>query len=81
MKLTKSLLESLIREAMEEANCRGNELGEMNCGSKRDDDTLEEEEGLLEKKLSSKQKEIAEKAPPEDKITGADFKKLRKNKK
>jgi|DEB0MinimDraft_6_1074348.scaffolds.fasta_scaffold58313_2 8-oxo-dGTP pyrophosphatase MutT (NUDIX family) len=43
MKLTKSLLESLIREAMEEANCRGNELGEMNCGSKRDDDVMEEE--------------------------------------
>ena len=44
MKLTKKFLESLIREAMEEANCRGNELGEMNCGGKRDDDTLEEEE-------------------------------------
>jgi len=43
MKLTKSLLESLIREAMEEANCRGNELGEMNCGGKRDDDVMEEE--------------------------------------
>ena len=43
MKLTKSLLESLIREAMQEANCRGNELGEMNCAGKRDDDVMEEE--------------------------------------
>lgn len=73
MKLTKKLLESLIREAMEEANCRGNELGEMNCAGKRDD-ALEEEEGGGEKKLSPKQKKIAEKAPPKDKITGDDFK-------
>ena len=43
MKLTKNLLEALIREAMEEANCRGNELGEMNCGNKRDDDVMEGE--------------------------------------
>jgi len=43
MKLTKNLLETLIREAMEEANCRGNELGEVNCGNKRDDDIVEED--------------------------------------
>lgn len=48
MKLTKRLLETLIREAMEEANCRGNELGEMNCAGKRDDKVLEEEEGPSE---------------------------------
>ena len=29
---------------MEEANCRGNKLGEMHCGSKRDDNVMEEEE-------------------------------------
>tara|TARA_R100000995_G_scaffold84316_1_gene62615 strand:+ start:1083 stop:1205 length:123 start_codon:yes stop_codon:yes gene_type:complete len=33
------------------------------------------------KKYSSKQKKIARVAPPRNKITGADFKKLRKNKK
>jgi len=33
------------------------------------------------KKLSPAQKKIARLAPPFDKITGADFKKLRKNKK
>lgn len=33
------------------------------------------------KKLSSSQMKIARLAPPFDKITGADFKKLRKNKK
>ena len=45
MKLTKRLLGSLIKEAMEEANCRANELGEMNCAGKRDDSVLEEEGG------------------------------------
>lgn len=34
-----------------------------------------------EKELSAKQKQIAKAAPPEDKITGADFAALRKNKK
>jgi hypothetical protein len=33
------------------------------------------------KKLSPKQKKIAKKAPPYNKITGADFKALRKKKK
>lgn len=33
------------------------------------------------KKYSPKQKKIARVAPPRNKITGADFKKLRKNKK
>ena len=33
------------------------------------------------KKLSDKQKKIASKAPPFDKITGTDFKALKKNKK
>ena len=33
-----------------------------------------------EKKLSSKQQKIAKAAPPEDKITGADFAALRKGK-
>ena len=32
------------------------------------------------KKLSKKQKKIARVAPPRNKITGADFKKLRKKK-
>lgn len=55
MKLTKSLLESLIREAIEEAGCRGKDLEEGNCAGKRDDDVLEEEqEG--EKKKSKKVK-------------------------
>tara|TARA_B100001027_G_scaffold211770_1_gene180343 strand:+ start:58 stop:180 length:123 start_codon:yes stop_codon:yes gene_type:complete len=33
------------------------------------------------KKYSSKQKKLARVAPPRTKITGADFKKLKKNKK
>ena len=33
------------------------------------------------KKLTPKQKKIAKKAPPYDKITGADFKKMKKKKK
>ena len=37
--------------------------------------------GMDEKKLSSKQKKIASAAPPDDKITGADFAALRKAKK
>jgi hypothetical protein len=36
---------------------------------------------LDEKALSPKQNKIAAAAPPEDKITGADFAALRKNKK
>ena len=56
MKLTKRLLESLIREAMEEANCRGNELGEMNCAGKRDDGVLEEEEDEGAAKDAKKEK-------------------------
>ena len=36
--------------------------------------------GIEEKELSDKQKKIAAAAPPEDKITGADFAALRKNK-
>ena len=34
--------------------------------------------GMDEKKLSDKQKKIASAAPPEDEITGADFKALKK---
>jgi hypothetical protein len=36
--------------------------------------------GMDEKKLSPKQQKIAKAAPPEDKITGADFAALRKGK-
>ena len=35
----------------------------------------------MAKKLTANQKRIARMAPPFNKITGADFKKLRKNKK
>ncbi len=34
----------------------------------------------MKKKLSAKQKKIAKKAPPFNKITGADFKMLKKKK-
>jgi len=49
MKLTKSLSESLIREALEETGCRGRELEEGNCVS-------EEEQTLEEKKKKKKKK-------------------------
>ena len=35
----------------------------------------------MPRKLSSKQKKLARISPPRDKITGADFKKLKKKKK
>ena len=35
----------------------------------------------MKKKLSKKQKKIAGMAPPYDKITGSDFKKMKKKKK
>jgi hypothetical protein len=38
------------------------------------------EKNFPKKKLSDKQKDIAKKAPPYDKITGADFKALKKEK-
>ena len=40
---------------------------------------IEVTEGKKKKKLSAKQKKIARAAPPEDEITGADFKALNKN--
>ena len=42
---------------------------------------IEEKYSIEEKKLSKNQMKIAKAAPPEDEITGADFKKLRKAKK
>ena len=36
---------------------------------------------MVKKKYSKKQKKLARIAPPRDKITGADFKKLKKKKK
>ena len=46
-----------------------------------ENEKLEEEELEEEKELSAKQKKIAKAAPPEDKITGADFKALKKEQK
>lgn len=74
MKLTKKFLESLIREAMEEANCRGNELGEMNCAGKRDD-------GVLEEKEKEGKKEHPLDVDGDGEVSGDDFEKMRKNKK
>ena len=52
MKLTKKFLESLIREALEEAGCEGKDLEEGNCVS-------EEEQTLEEKKKKKKKKKRA----------------------
>ena len=75
MKLTKSLLESLIREALEEAGCRGKDLEEGNCVS-------EEEQTLEEKKKKDKKKHPLDVVPPHTgKPDKKDFEELRKNKK
>jgi hypothetical protein len=77
MKLTKSLLESLIREALEEEECRGKDLEEGNCVSE-EEQTLEEKK----KKKRDKKKHPLDVVPPHTgKPDKKDFEELRKNKK
>ncbi len=84
MKITLSELRKIIREVLEETKYEPIDLDDLHLeeevdeyGRPTDHDKIDEKE----KKLSKKQLKIARAAPPEDEITGADFKALRSKKK
>ncbi len=85
MKITVSELRKIIKEVLEETKYDPIDLDDLHLeedemdeyGRPTDHDKIDEKE----KKLSKKQLKIARAAPPEDEITGADFKALRSKKK